>query len=412
MSRSALPLFSAVGIEIEYAIVDRDSLDVRALADLALRQAAGSAEWVADHDDGEIAWSNELAAHVLELKTNGPAPSCAGLGQAFQESVDRLCAGLETWSATLLPTGMHPWMQPRRETKLWSHGHAEVYRTFDRLFDCRRHGWANVHSTHLNLPFAGEDEFGRLHAAVRVLLPVLAAMSASSPIVERAATGLLDNRLEYYRKHTERVPAMAARVIPEPIWDFAGYREGIFAAIDAELAPLDPEGVLTGQEWTNARGAIARFERDAIEIRVLDTQECPRADVALCALVAETLRALVEGRWSSLAAQQQAGQSALEALFLAVLQGGPAAPLPSGYAGLFGAAKAQSAGQLWTHLVERAALPPEHAEPVELILERGPLAQRILDALGPRPSSERLSAVYTELSACLAHARLFEPEVR
>jgi hypothetical protein len=28
-------------------------------------------------------------------------------------------------------------------------------------------------------------------------------------------------------------------------------------------------------EWVNARGAIARFDRSAIEIRVLDVAECP-----------------------------------------------------------------------------------------------------------------------------------------
>ena len=42
-------------------------------------------------------------------------------------------------------------------------------------------------------------------------------------------------------------------------------------------------------EWLNARGAIARFDRNAIEIRLADTQECPRADVAvahaICAVV-------------------------------------------------------------------------------------------------------------------------------
>ena len=36
----------------------------------------------------------------------------------------------------------------------------------------------------LNLPFSSDEEFGRLHAAIRLLLPLLPALAASSPLVE------------------------------------------------------------------------------------------------------------------------------------------------------------------------------------------------------------------------------------
>ena len=46
-------------------------------------------------------------------------------------------------------------------------------------------------------------------------------------------------------------------------------------------------------EWLNSRGAVARFEPgNTIEIRVLDVQECPQADVAICALIADVLERL------------------------------------------------------------------------------------------------------------------------
>ena len=44
----------------------------------------------------------------------------------------------------------------------------------------------------------------------------------------------------------------------------------MYRAID----PLDTEGILQ-EEWLNSRAAIARFDRGAIEIRCMDTQECP-----------------------------------------------------------------------------------------------------------------------------------------
>ncbi|MFN9162546.1 MAG: glutamate--cysteine ligase, partial [Alphaproteobacteria bacterium] len=68
-----LGLFQGFGIELEYMVVDRSSLAVRPIVDELLRHFAGS--YSGDHDDGPISWSNELALHVVELKTNGPAPS-------------------------------------------------------------------------------------------------------------------------------------------------------------------------------------------------------------------------------------------------------------------------------------------------------------------------------------------------
>jgi hypothetical protein len=57
-------------------------------------------------------------------------------------------------------------------------------------------------------------------------------------------------------------------------------------------------------EWLNARGAIPRFDRDAIEIRVIDVQECPQADLAIAAAATAVIRALYDDKWSSLAMQQ------------------------------------------------------------------------------------------------------------
>ena len=103
-----------------------------------------------------------------------------------------------------MPTGMHPWMDPAREFELWPHGDREIYAAFDRIFDCRGHGWANLQSMHLNLPFADDDEFGRLHAAIRALLPLLPALAASSPFADGHARGLA-------RYAPRRVPHQRAR---------------------------------------------------------------------------------------------------------------------------------------------------------------------------------------------------------
>ena len=187
MSNSTYAWFQCYGIEIEYMIVDRQSLCVRPISDLLLRDADGVIQSELEFDD--MAWSNELLAHVIELKTNGPVGCLPGVAERFQDQVQRINQLLSNHDCQLMPTGMHPWMDPIGEKKLWQHDYHTVYETFDRIFNCSGHGWANLQSMHINLPFEGEQQFQVLHSAIRVLLPLLPAIAASSPIVERRATG-------------------------------------------------------------------------------------------------------------------------------------------------------------------------------------------------------------------------------
>ena len=77
-----------------------------------------------------------------------------------------------------------------------------IYQTYDRIFGCKAHGWANLQSMHLNLPFADDAEFARLHAAIRLVLPIIPALAASSPIADGRPTGFMDIRMEAYRTHS------------------------------------------------------------------------------------------------------------------------------------------------------------------------------------------------------------------
>ncbi|MDP2104410.1 MAG: glutamate-cysteine ligase family protein, partial [Desulfobulbaceae bacterium] len=155
-------IFAGFGIELEYMIVHQDTLDVLPIADQLLTAAAG--ELTNDVERGAFEWSNELALHVIEMKTAGPAVNLAGLALGLQGEVTAMNRLLAPMNATLLPSAMHPWMDPYRETKLWPHGYRAVYKAYNRIFNCQGHGWSNLQSVHLNLAFNGDDEFGRLHA--------------------------------------------------------------------------------------------------------------------------------------------------------------------------------------------------------------------------------------------------------
>jgi len=411
MSGSPLHLFQGFGVELEYMIVDADSLHVLPVADRVLHSVAD--EYVNDVERGAISWSNELALHVIELKTTEPAPFLDGLAESFQANVREINERLALFGGRLMPTAMHPWMDPMREMQLWPHDYSPVYEAFNRVFDCRGHGWANLQSVHLNLPFANDKEFARLHAAVRLLLPLLPALSASSPVVEGRITGLLDSRMEMYRTNSARIPSIIGLVVPEPVNSRAEYEQHILHRIYGDIDPHDSDGVLQ-HEWLNARGAIARFDRNAIEIRVLDIQECPLADLAICAGIIAVLHLLVE-RFQPHDHQHKVTTEQLHAILLATIRDADEAVVNEpAYLRILGmqGRDACTARELWQHLFGQLGakspfLVNEFYSPLRHILENGPLARRILRAIGPDPTRTRLEAVYRALSDCLSRGQLF-----
>ena len=89
---SALKLFEATGLEIEYMIVDVETLAVRAAADRALDALGGLED--GEVTLGDIAWSNELALHVIELKGAGPITDRTAARAAFQAAVEAISSGV------------------------------------------------------------------------------------------------------------------------------------------------------------------------------------------------------------------------------------------------------------------------------------------------------------------------------
>ncbi|MEZ4416683.1 MAG: glutamate-cysteine ligase family protein [Gemmatimonadota bacterium] len=407
----ALGLFDGFGVELEYMVVDRDSLGVRPVVDDLIERVTGSISADVERDDLE--WSNELVSHVLELKTAGPAPSLEPLARRFHEEVLAVHGYLEPLSATLLGTGAHPFMDPATETRLWPHEYNEVYALYDRVFGCRGHGWSNLQSTHLNLPFKNDEEFGRLHAAIRVLLPLLPGLAASTPILDGKDTGLADARLDAYRRNQVRMPSLAGVVIPERVYTQRDYDRVIFQPIVQAMAPHDQDRVLD-RHFLNSRGAIARFDRGSIEIRLLDLQECPAADLAIVSLVVEVLRLLVDGRWLGDEPVRALDEHRLAAVLLDAIRDGEQARVrDTEVLHAVGWRRGEvDLIRLWGHLADEAGarLTAEVGRGIERILTQGTLATRIRRALGEAWGREELVAVYRSLGEALRANRLFEPD--
>ena len=388
-------------------IVDRESLAVRPIADRLLRAFAGSD--AADVERGpspRVGWSNELVRHVVEIKNALPTGDLARLPPRFQQEIVEANDLLATHGARLMPTAMHPWMNPKRETVLWD---GEIYRTYDRIYDCRGHGWANLQSMHVNLPFADDTEFSRLHAAIRLVLPLLPALAASSPIADGAATGVLDFRLDAYRGICAITPSVAGCIVPETVETRAEYDAKILRPMYREIAPHDPEGIL-GYEWLNSRGAIARFDRNAIEIRVVDVQECPYADIAIAAATAAVVKLLYDEHYAPLDEQQAIATDVLHDVLLATIRDADCAIIDDvGYLHALGMPTSRCiARDVWASLLSGAERQHAWWRPaIEVILREGPLARRILRATDGAADHDRVRAVYQALCQCLEDGRMF-----
>ena len=404
-------LFQGYGVELEYMIVDRNTLQVKPIADELLKHELG--EIGSDFENGIVTWSNELVLHVIELKSTRPESNLNSLEKAFAENVSRMNAILTKWNAMLLPTAAHPLVDPEKETRLWPHDNNEVYAVYNTIFNCKGHGWSNLQSTHINLPFYDDEEFAKLHAAVRLVLPLIPALCASSPIIDGKITGMQDTRLTYYRSNQAKIPSITGKVIPEAIFSKRNYLNSIYEKIKADIRPYDPEGIMN-PIWVNSRGAIARFDRGSIEIRLVDSQECPAAEMAIVSLLIETIKALVAGKFVSHEAQMKWKTDQLVAVLNKAIESGQQADIDEEFAGIYSYKESGPAGKLWEHilnnLISRGNTTLEKWKPeLDVILKEGNLSTRIVSATGPSPSPDKVVEVYRHLADCLAQNKMFYP---
>jgi gamma-glutamyl:cysteine ligase YbdK (ATP-grasp superfamily) len=399
MSNIKFPIFSVTGIEIEYMLVDKDSLDIAPIADQVLQALSPSNQIENEIEIGNIGVSNELALHVLELKSLQPVSDLIKLEQEFQPIQQRINQLLdEQFNALMLPTGAHPWFEPDENVALWPHGSREIYEAFHRIFNCSGHGWVNLQSIHINLPFSDDLEFKQLHNAIRLLMPLIPTLTASTPFIEGKFTGHYDSRLTYYGSNQQQFPMISGHVIPEVISSSREYHDTILLPIYQAIAPHDPNAILQ-HEWLNSRGAIARFDRSAIEIRVVDTQESLRQDMACVSAIVSALHYIVKKTDQYLT--NPLDINLLHTLYQdSIKQGMFNTKLPAAYIRQFGFENISTPQQLWHALLQNSpeTMPAIFHNAIEYIISNGNLAERMMKHYHNHPSLPNLYHQLAELT--------------
>ena len=389
-------------------IVDRNTLDLLPRADVALGKNE-KGEQLSDVEHGPIGLSNELVSHVLEFKCAEPGEGLAQLGKTVHKEIVKANETLKSINAMLLPTAAHPFMDPA-VMQLWPYDCLDIYETYDRIFNCKGHGWANLQSTHINLSFHGDEEFGKLHGAIRALLPLIPAVAASSPFLDSKYCGFLDGRIETYRHNQEKIPSITGKVIPEAVFTYKDYEEQIFNRVKADIAPYDPEHLLN-HFFLNSRGAIARFDRGAIEIRLVDIQECPDADIAIAEWEVAVLKGLVEGAFASEAEIRSLDTDALAKILLATTHSAEKTVISDrDYLKIWGIDASEiTAGELVHKITDRikAKISSHSQELLASLFKRGTLASALVKAVGANPIRDDFVYEYGKLAKCLAENRLY-----
>ena len=176
-------------------------------------------------------------------------------------------------------TGTHPW-SPWQEQRIIDTPH---YRRNDELL--RYVVWRNnSFGIHVHVGIHGADRAIAVHDALRVYLPDLLALSASSPFVENVNTGLHSARTEIFTRMFPRCG------IPDPY--------GSWAEFERYVCFLYETGSITEhtQLWWSVRPHLAF---PTIEIRMCDAQpdlgEARSLAALAYAVTARIARAVDEG---------------------------------------------------------------------------------------------------------------------
>jgi gamma-glutamyl:cysteine ligase YbdK (ATP-grasp superfamily) len=383
-----------LGPEHEYAVVD-EALQPLAIVDAVIKGLHGRI--VNFVDLGAFTFGKELQAHVAEIKANTPFRSPRRFNAAMHQAVTTIVDHLDArYGARLLGTGMHPLLRPDA-AKVWAHRDRTLYRELHRLFNLTQHGWLNIQAFQLNLPYAGEGDAVRLHNALANLLPYLPAIAASSPVYEGTMSAYTDSRLHFYRRNQRAIPSITGDVIPAYVASLREYRRVTIDRYTADLKRHHAPAWLHRREWLNSRGAIFRFDRRALEVRIMDEQECVRADVALSCFI----RAWLRGR---LACETD------DLLRHEVLVGDLHAVIRRGLHAAVRHPRGRTAREVCRHLYRRAvdAATTEEKRFLPLVhrrIEEGNLADRIRARITTRAQRtdlrEAIVHVYAALATCL-----------
>ena len=250
-----------VGLEEEFAILDPATLEL---------EHRFEDVYAACQEDELLAGSaaGELIASEIEIRS-GRAESFAEAMALQRERRVRLFELVEGMGLALGAMGTHPWAS-YLDQRIIDTPH------YNRL----RHelGWVaqrnNTWSLHVHMGVCGADRAIAVCDRLRELLPLLLAVSANSPFLDRRDSGLHTVRTEIFTRTFPRCG------VPSPFLDWSGYADFV--------ATLERAGsvVESTQLWWSVRPHHAF---GTVEVRICDAQTRGEESFAVAGLIAAAI---------------------------------------------------------------------------------------------------------------------------
>ena len=260
-----------LGIEEEFFLVDPESRDLLADPDLRIFEACeahgGPHKFVREFLRTQIESNSRVCESVAEVRT------------ALLETRSMVIRAAETYGAAVMAASTHPFADWRAQAPT----PRERYERFVVTFQDSVRRFL-ISGMHIHAGFGDPSSRIRVMTAIRRYLPILHALSASSPFVEGRETGFKSFRLNL-------MTGIPRTSLPGPLRSRAE-----FDRLVADYQRMDFIGDAS-ELWWDIRPS-SKFP--TVEMRICDV--CTRIDDAMCivALYASLIRYLLR--------QDQAGQ--------------------------------------------------------------------------------------------------------
>jgi glutamate---cysteine ligase / carboxylate-amine ligase len=248
-----------VGVEEEFSILDRQTLDMLPRFEQLRDAAAASDPLLHEHITGE------LISSEIEI-ISGAASDLHDALARQREHRRRLFALARAQGVALGATGTHPWADYREQPII----DTPHYR---RVEDGLRYvAWRNnTFSLHVHLGIRDLDRAVRVCDRLRPVLPLLLAISTNSPYLDGRDSGLQSARTQSFTKSFPRCG------IPDAFGGWAAYRAYI------EFLVRTGSIVEFTQVWWSVR---PHFSFGTVEVRICDAQASAQESDALASLIA------------------------------------------------------------------------------------------------------------------------------
>jgi carboxylate-amine ligase len=247
-----------IGLEEEFAILDPRTLELEHRFEDVFA-ACQRDEVLAESAAGE------LIAAEIEIRS-GRSETFAEAVERQRERRARLFGVVEGMGLTLGAMGVHPWAN-YLDQRIIDTPH------YNRLRN--ELGWVaqrnNTWSLHLHMGVRGADRAIAVCDRLRELLPLLLAVSANSPFLDRRDTGLHSVRTEIFTRTFPRCG------VPSPFRDWDSYASFIGTLQRAGAV------VESTQLWWSVR---PHHSFGTVEVRICDAQTRGEESFALAELIA------------------------------------------------------------------------------------------------------------------------------